>query len=217
MVHPTYKKQDEITNKIRSYLRPPGSRRSWAQLLKTANKDRISKTTLSRYLKTFEKQGLVVRDVRAESRPPAVFYRLNQPAPRRKVDEEGLLERQLLLYEKYAKKGEYAAIGYYDKFIWILFDMIAIHVWASRFRNPKIAGDWIRAMTQITLEESHNLGQEAPVLMKHREVIQDSARDYLTWFLKRFPKERIEPEFLDPRFIEKYLAFDPTPSIRAMQ
>jgi hypothetical protein len=216
MVHPTYKKQNEITKKIRSYLGPAGeSGKTWAQLFKKATADRISKTTLSRYLKNFEKQGVVIREVRPESRPPIVLYRLNQPRPisGRKVN----LEQQLLVYEKYASEGQHGAMGYYDKFIWILFDMIAIHVWASRFRNPKIAAEWIRAMTETTLAERYDLGQEVPVLMKHRGIVQDSARDYLTWFLRRFPKGRPSiAELLEPGLIEKYLAFDPHPGIRAM-
>jgi hypothetical protein len=97
----------------------------------------------------------------------------------------------------------------------MIFDLIAIHVWGSKFRNQEIAANWIRAMTEITLNDAYNLGQEAPVLMKHRDAVQTSAKDYLIFLLERFPKGgRLNSEFTNPKFIEDYLAFDPTPGLR---
>jgi len=154
--------------------------------------------------------------VKTESHPPTVIYGLNMPSTPSKREAKEILEKQLALHAKYAAKGEHAAIGYYDKFIWILFDMIAIHVWASRFRNPKVAGNWIRVATEMMLNDWYNLGQEAPILLKHREAVQASARDYLVYFLNRFPKGRLERQTsrLDAKFIEDYLAFDPVPGLR---
>jgi len=96
----------------------------------------------------------------------------------------------------------------------MMFDLIAIHVWASKFQNQEIAANWIRAMTEIILNEAYDLGQEAPVLIKHREAVQTSAKDYLINLLEWFPKGRLKSEFTNPKLIEDYLAFDPTSGLR---
>ena len=59
-------------------------------------------------------------------------------------------------------------------------------------------------------KEVYNLGEEVNILMRHREIVQDSARDYLIYLLKRFPKGRLDSKFMESKFVEDYLAFDPT-------
>jgi len=66
-------------------------------------------------------------------------------------------------------------------------------------------------MTEMTLNDTYNLGQEAPILMKHPEAVQASAKDFLIFFLNRFPKGKLKA--VEPKFIEDYLAFDPTPGL----
>jgi len=215
LVHPTVKKQGDIQENIRSYL-ASGQPRKWKELCEKASADGISKTTLSRYLKEFVKRGSHRRDVDLESYPPRVSYRLNKPQPLRTLNEEQLLEKQLAIHMKYAAQGEHGAISYYDKFVYMLFDMIAIHVWGSRFQNAKIAAKWIRVMTEMTLNDEYKLGHEASVLMKHPAAIHDSARDYLLFLLKHLPKGRLA-KIRDPKYIEEYFAFDPTPTIRQMK
>jgi len=174
----------------------------------------MSKNTLSAYLDEFEKEALIIREVSPDR---TVHYKLNQPLRMDVALKLIELEKQFTTYERLTKthpdsKG--AAIGYYDKFIWMVFDLIAIHVWASKFQDQETAANWIRAMAEITLNEAYTLGQETPVLMKHRDAVQTSAKDYLIFLLERFPKGRLNSEFTNPKFIEDYLAFDPTPGLR---
>src|SRR5208337_1797725 len=195
------------------------SSKTWTEIYDRVKADKGSKTkmsrnTLSDYLDEFEKQGVIIREVNPDR---TVHYKLNHPPHADEAVKLTELDKQLTTYEKLVKthpdsKG--AAIGYYDEFIWIMFDLIAIHVWASKFQNPEIAENWIRAMTEIILNETYVLGQEAPVLMKHRDAVQTSAKGYLIYLLEQFPKGRLKSEFTNPKFIEDYLAFDPTPGLR---
>ena len=207
----------DIEKKIISSL--DTSTKTWTEIydevkVDKASKTKMSRNTLSGYLDEFEKEGLIIREVNPDR---TVHYKLNQPPHTGIALKLIELDKQLTAYEKLDKThpdGKGAAIGYYDKFIWIMFDLIAIHVWASKFQNPEIAENWIRAMTEIILNETYVLGQEAPVLMKHRDAVQTSAKDYLIYLLEQFPKGRLKSDFTNPKFIEDYLAFDPTPGLR---
>ena len=82
MVHPTYRKQVEIRRMILSYLEESKERRTWTQLYEKAKHDGISKATLSRYLKDFERTGLVKREIESTRRPPRSYYSFKDPDDR---------------------------------------------------------------------------------------------------------------------------------------
>jgi hypothetical protein len=201
MVHPTYKKQEQIENKILEYLKS-ARQQSWSQLYQKAKKDGISKPTLSRYLKEFERKALVAREVDTTHRPPKPFYAINMPPPppienlaqwllpagikqvRREWEE--IIDR--IFYKdlpevddsiSHAKtkdeKADMLSWYLYRTFHIIITDLAALHVWASKF--PKecstTATEYMDIVAQDFLAQ-HFIGGVAPLLIKHQEIVQDA-------------------------------------------
>lgn len=159
----SYKERDEIKTKIISYLREPSEPpKSWKELKKKARSDKISPTTLSRYLKEFERLGLVRRSVDPKSYPPRVLYEhslpqmpsvleeseaVSPPEQREHIPdslreemerikgETQRLDSNLMMYEELLKKGAGRPLlsRYFAKFEQYLVDLVLVHVWASKF------------------------------------------------------------------------------------
>lgn len=75
MPRPTYKRQEEIKSAILDYLREDdGREKTWKELKEMARADKMSPTTLNRYLKDFQLKGLITRSADANTRPATITY-----------------------------------------------------------------------------------------------------------------------------------------------
>lgn len=226
MPHPTYKKQDEIKAKIFSYLPPKEERgKTWTELAAMAKRDKISKPTLSRYLKDSEDKGLVIREIDATHRPPRPLYRRNFPTlPQRQGTSHRLFQAKVreeygpqfgdkmfeednsLLDEALSTKnrGE-AALILADFLTYKLLSAVArvatSYAEASTQQDPNQALQYIRGLWAFALDDA-GIGMEAPVLIKHRDIVMTAVTIILQEVCK-IPKDRIkelqETLWLPPR------------------
>lgn len=73
----TLDRQMDYNRRISGYFRP-GVFLSWTELVKLAQQEKINKTTLSRYLKRLERDGLIKREVDPTTHPPRTRYSLSR-------------------------------------------------------------------------------------------------------------------------------------------
>lgn len=130
MVHPTYRKREEIQQKIMSYLRGSDEGKTWSHLYEEAKKDGISKPTLSRYLKEFERIRIVTREVDPNHRPPRTLYKLRapeptwpHPLPKLSKKESEVVVKRLVEYPKQVTRLKWSPDGLMVPypFDWMLF------------------------------------------------------------------------------------------------
>lgn len=114
MVRASYERQKELRKLILGFFEEEDKPYVWKDILLKARKERISPNTLSKYLKEFIKEGLIMRKVDQESTPPKVFYIKRPISPFEKIllDLEKPLSKAQLL-EKIKKIAE--ETGVYDK------------------------------------------------------------------------------------------------------
>jgi hypothetical protein len=107
MPRASYKRQKELRRLILDFFEKEYTPYAWKNLLEKAKKEGISGNTLSKYLKEFVEEGLIVRKVDIESTPPKVFYIRRPISPFERILsdlEKPISEAQLL--EKIKKIAE---------------------------------------------------------------------------------------------------------------
>jgi DNA-binding HxlR family transcriptional regulator len=174
----SYKERAEIERRILGYLEElEGTPKTWKELRAKARNDKISPTTLSRYLKHFEQTRLVKREVDPNHRPPRTLYRIGtrisgwtRPLSRISAKESQIVSERLSKYPERIDHLEPSdtpmapypldwllAVGLYA--IEILFDSVRNRATIDgikeelRSRFTQFADHWlVEGMTQLLYE-----------------------------------------------------------------
>jgi len=204
MVHPTYRKQEEIERTIVTYLRrSEGKKKTWTELAEMARKDRISKATLSRYLKEFERKYWVKRIVDEGARPPRVLYQMQNAA-----DPMPRLRRTLTWLKSFGSEGGWRdrklsnpdrskAASFLAEYLSSWFDIVLrslanLYVCAAKSPpdGPRTQLKAFAARLELVFEEL-SLNQVEPYLVKHRDIVQKAVERTLRRF--GYDREDIRP------------------------
>jgi hypothetical protein len=166
-------KQKEIEPKIRAYLQSPKApRRTWTELLRMAENDKISKATLSRCLRKLELKGNIIRrEVDATHYPPRTYYSLNRVFITPPMKNPPCLAPILTIKEwnkalqTYAKKTrnlhlprrrDESGSPLFMSVLGMMIEILLFHIWASAFREDRLddAVEYLRGQ-MTTMVEQH--------------------------------------------------------------